>query len=123
MFGLKKGILREETKEIAHPPDKGMSVVSDGVKKNIQVKKKVERTQQMSESMEVDGSTVLGEATGQRFHLSPKCRTFGCHMFHFLLQVGDLDRECSVQWSPGWFTIVKTLPNIGNNDCKSMCCW
>ena len=42
---------------------------------------------------EVDGSTVLGEATGQRFHLSPKFRTLGCHMFHFLLQVGDLDRN------------------------------
>ena len=29
VFGLKKGILREETKEITHPPE---TVVSDGVK-------------------------------------------------------------------------------------------
>ena len=47
----------------------------------------------MSECVDVDGATVLGEATGQRFHLSPKFRTLGCHMFHFLLQVGDLDRN------------------------------
>ena len=32
VFGLKKGILREETKEITHPPETQMSVVSDGVK-------------------------------------------------------------------------------------------
>merc|ERR1712212_505207 len=72
----------------------GMSVVSDGVK----YKSKGGATTnaagvKMSESMEVDGSTVLGEATGQRFHLSPKFRTLGCHMFHFLLQVGELNRN------------------------------
>ena len=72
----------------------GMSVVSDGVKcmsKGGAVTNAA--GVKMSESMEVDGSTVLGEATGQRFHLSPKFRTLGCHMFHFLLQVGDLDRN------------------------------
>ena len=72
----------------------GMSVVSDGVKcmsKGGAVTNAA--GVKMSESMEVDGSTVLGEATGQRFHLSPKFRTLGCHMFHFLLQVGDPDRN------------------------------
>ena len=39
----------------------------------------------------VDGSTVLGKATGQRLHMSSKFRTLGCHMFRFLLQVGDLN--------------------------------
>ena len=47
----------------------------------------------MSNESEVDGSTVLGEATGQRFHLSPKFRTLGCHMFRFLLQVGELNQN------------------------------
>ena len=47
----------------------------------------------MSECVDVDGATVLGKATGQRFYLSSKFRTLGCHMFHFLLQVGDLDRN------------------------------
>ena len=41
----------------------------------------------------VDGSTVLGKATGQRLHMSPKFRTLGCHMFRFLLQVGDLNQN------------------------------
>ena len=73
----------------------GMRVVSDGVKcmsKGGAVTNAA-GVNKMTESMEVDGSTVLGEATGQRFHLSPKFRTLGCHMFHFLLQVGDLDRN------------------------------
>ena len=39
----------------------------------------------------VDGSTVLGKATGQRLHMSSKFPTLGCHMFRFLLQVGDLN--------------------------------
>ena len=42
VFGLKKGILREETKEITHPPETQMSVVSDGVK----IKKKHNNFQQ-----------------------------------------------------------------------------
>ena len=72
----------------------GMRVVSDGVKCMSKGGAVVMAAgDKMTESMEVDGSTVLGEATGQRFHLSPKFRTLGCHMFHFLLQVGDLDRN------------------------------
>ena len=75
--------------------DKGMSVVSDGV--NYMSKggavTNAAGVNKMTECTEVDGSTVLGEATGQRFHLSPKFPTLGCHMFHFLLQVGDLDRN------------------------------
>ena len=39
----------------------------------------------------VDGSTVLGKPTGQRLHMSSKFPTLGCHMFRFLLQVGDLN--------------------------------
>ena len=41
----------------------------------------------------VDGSTVLGKATGQRLHMSSKIPTLGCHMFRFLLQVGDLNQN------------------------------
>ena len=37
----------------------------------------------------VDGSTVLGKPTGQRFQMSSKFPTLGCHIFRFLLQVGD----------------------------------
>ena len=75
----------------------GMSVVSDSVRSksksgggaNVRAAGGVK----MSNESEVDGSTVLGEATGQRFHLSPKFRTLGCHMFRFLLQVGDLNQN------------------------------
>ena len=75
--------------------DKGTTLVCDGV--NYMSKSgavtNAAGVNKMTECMEVDGSTVLGEATGQRFHLSPKFPTLGCHMFHFLLQVGDLDRN------------------------------
>ena len=74
----------------------GMSVVSDGVKyksKGGAANVLAAGVKMSTNESEVDGSTVLGEATGQRFHLSPKFRTLGCHMFHFLLQVGDLDRN------------------------------
>ena len=75
--------------------DKGMSLVYDGV--NYMSKggavTNAAGVNKMTECSEVDGSTVLGEATGQRFHLSPKFPTLGCHMFHFLLQVGDPDRN------------------------------
>ena len=75
--------------------DKGMSVVSDGV--NYMSKggavTNAAGVNKVAECLEVDGSTVLGEATGQRFHLSPKFPTLGCHVFHFLLQVGDLDQN------------------------------
>ena len=75
--------------------DKGTSLVYDGV--NYMSKggavTNAAGVNKMTECSEVDGSTVLGEATGQRFHLSPKFPTLGCHMFHFLLQVGDLDRN------------------------------
>ena len=72
----------------------GMRVVSDGVKCMSKGGAVVMAAgDKMTESMDVDGSTVLGEATGQRFHQSAKFRTLGCHVFHFLLQVGDLDRN------------------------------
>ena len=75
--------------------DKGTTLVCDGV--NYMSKSgavtNAAGVNKMTECSEVDGSTVLGEATGQRFHLSPKFPTLGCHMFHFLLQVGDLDRN------------------------------
>ena len=72
----------------------GMRVVSDGVKCMSKGGAVVMAAgDKMTESMDVDGSTVLGEATGQRFHQSAKFRTLGCHVFHFLLQVGDLDQN------------------------------
>ena len=41
----------------------------------------------------VDGSTVLGMPTGQRFQQSSIFPTLGCHNFRFLLQVGDSSRN------------------------------
>jgi len=46
-----------------------------------------------STEVHVDGSTILGLPTGQRFQMLPNFSTLGCHLFRFLLQVGDSNRN------------------------------
>ena len=79
----------------------GLSVVSDSVRsagaaavcgEDHHVRAAGGGVKKSNESV-VDGSTVLGKATGQLLHMSPKFRTLGCHMFRFLLQVGDLNQN------------------------------
>ena len=55
--------------------------------------KSTRRTTLKKSNDNVDGSTVLGIPTGQRFQMLSDFPTLGCHNFRFLLQIGDSNRN------------------------------